>query len=214
MTQYKACTKCNQVKTLDSFGKSSASKSGLKPLCKSCKANQNLNYRKNNSEKIRLANKSWYEKNTDKIKQYKENRVQTDSGYSARKNREYHHRNKTKMNAKSRAWRALNYDKARELEKVYRLNNPEIGRLQSQKRRALKRQGEVFKVNVKDCQKMLNQPCFYCGTKAIHLDHVIPLVRGGRHSIGNLVPSCSKCNTSKNKKTIMEWRVWKNKVLR
>jgi 5-methylcytosine-specific restriction endonuclease McrA len=164
-----------------------------------------------NSEKIKLSNKVWYEDNPEKIKKYKENTLKIDKDYYARKSREYHHRNKTKMNAKARAWRASNYEKARETERLYRFNNPQIGRLQSQKRRAFKTQNGVFEVDVNDCKKMLSQPCFYCGATASHLDHVIPLSRGGTHSKGNLVSSCSQCNLSKNNKTIMEWRVWQKR---
>lgn len=51
--------------------------------------------------------------------------------------------------------------------------------------------------------------CFYCGvkpTKALHMDHVIPLVRGGRHAIGNILPACPRCNQRKNRSLLMEWK--------
>jgi len=44
--------------------------------------------------------------------------------------------------------------------------------------------------------------CQYCGTKApearLHIDHVIPVSKGGDNSDGNLVVACSKCNHGKN----------------
>ena len=43
--------------------------------------------------------------------------------------------------------------------------------------------------------------CHYCGTRnapgELTLDHVVPLVRGGRSSRGNCVPACKECNTRK-----------------
>lgn len=39
-------------------------------------------------------------------------------------------------------------------------------------------------------------------------DHVVPIRRGGRHSIGNLLPSCNRCNLSKAAKLLVEWRRW------
>lgn len=33
--------------------------------------------------------------------------------------------------------------------------------------------------------------------------------RDGRHAIGNLIPLCQSCNSSKRDKTLMEFRVWK-----
>ena len=47
--------------------------------------------------------------------------------------------------------------------------------------------------------------CIYCGAKAETWDHLIGLVfegnlRGFGHQIGNLIPSCKKCNSSKGGK--------------
>ncbi|MBM4557992.1 hypothetical protein GS466_23695 [Rhodococcus hoagii] len=50
--------------------------------------------------------------------------------------------------------------------------------------------------------------CFYCGSSGrMSMDHVVPLFRGGVHSIGNIVPACTACNSSKRTRTIMEWRL-------
>lgn len=51
--------------------------------------------------------------------------------------------------------------------------------------------------------------CAYCGVRAHDLqrEHVIPLVRGGTHGVGNIVPACPACNYSKKDKLVMEWRV-------
>ncbi|MFD7705700.1 HNH endonuclease [Streptomyces sp. NPDC059786] len=50
--------------------------------------------------------------------------------------------------------------------------------------------------------------CAYCGGNegGIHMDHVIPLSRGGRHAIGNVLPACQKCNLSKGAKLVAEWK--------
>lgn len=48
--------------------------------------------------------------------------------------------------------------------------------------------------------------CVYCGKKGeIHLDHFYPLALGGPNVIGNLVPSCPKCNSSKRAKDPKIW---------
>ncbi|MBE7410514.1 MAG: HNH endonuclease [Leptospiraceae bacterium] len=43
--------------------------------------------------------------------------------------------------------------------------------------------------------------CYYCKNKfpmsEITMDHLIPLVRGGKSIKSNLVPSCKKCNFEK-----------------
>ena len=37
------------------------------------------------------------------------------------------------------------------------------------------------------------------------IDHVVPLSRGGKHEIENLLPACRSCNSSKGAKLLEEW---------
>lgn len=43
--------------------------------------------------------------------------------------------------------------------------------------------------------------CHYCGkqvgAKALTMDHLVPIVRGGRSAKGNVVPACKDCNNAK-----------------
>lgn len=50
--------------------------------------------------------------------------------------------------------------------------------------------------------------CAYCGGTdgGIHMEHVVPVSRGGAHSIGNVLPACRPCNLSKGAKLLVEWR--------
>lgn len=52
-------------------------------------------------------------------------------------------------------------------------------------------------------------PCYWCGKRTSkddrHLDHIIPLSRGGADSGGNLCVSCVDCNLRKNRKMPEEW---------
>lgn len=49
--------------------------------------------------------------------------------------------------------------------------------------------------------------CAYCGTPGgTSVDHVVPLSRGGRHSIGNVLPACKPCNSSKGNRLLIDWR--------
>ncbi len=41
--------------------------------------------------------------------------------------------------------------------------------------------------------------CAYCGAHGeMHMDHFVPLARGGTHALGNLVSACPRCNLSKS----------------
>lgn len=52
--------------------------------------------------------------------------------------------------------------------------------------------------------------CYYCGAqyaaKELTLDHLVPLVRGGRSTRGNCVPACKECNTRKRDLLPTEWQ--------
>ncbi len=50
--------------------------------------------------------------------------------------------------------------------------------------------------------------CRYCRTELVDalIDHILPASRGGTNDLDNLCVCCRKCNTSKQDKTLSEWR--------
>jgi 5-methylcytosine-specific restriction endonuclease McrA len=59
-------------------------------------------------------------------------------------------------------------------------------------------------------QRRSSGVCHYCGkhvgAKALTMDHLVPLIRGGRSNKGNLVPACKQCNADKKHRLAFEWR--------
>ena len=48
--------------------------------------------------------------------------------------------------------------------------------------------------------------CAYCGGGGdMEIEHVDPIDNGGPHDIGNIVPACSRCNTSKRTHDMESW---------
>ncbi len=49
--------------------------------------------------------------------------------------------------------------------------------------------------------------CAYCFSEssALEMDHVVPVSKGGAHSIENIVPACRSCNAGKGPKLLTEW---------
>lgn len=47
--------------------------------------------------------------------------------------------------------------------------------------------------------------CVYCLAPAACIDHIVPLRRGGPHSIRNLVPACIGCNHAKGGLLVGQW---------
>jgi len=50
--------------------------------------------------------------------------------------------------------------------------------------------------------------CHYCGQKfppeELTMDHIVPIVRGGKSQKGNVVPACKECNNKKKYLTPVE----------
>lgn len=80
----------------------------------------------------------------------------------------------------------------------------------SSRRRAKKVGADVREVTDKDWQRLCkryNYCCGWCGRRLkLTQDHIIPLDKGGRHSIGNLIPACRRCNAQKSNKLPVYWR--------
>jgi 5-methylcytosine-specific restriction endonuclease McrA len=49
--------------------------------------------------------------------------------------------------------------------------------------------------------------CAYCGDveKALQRDCVLPISRGGRYTLENVVPACGSCNASKSNDEVTSW---------
>jgi 5-methylcytosine-specific restriction endonuclease McrA len=95
--------------------------------------------------------------------------------------------------------------------RAYLQENPERMRAIRRTRKARIR-FERCLVTERDWRRLVTRyggRCAYCGTKSQRLEreHIIPLARGGRHSIGNLLPSCPPCNSRKRTKLLIEFLV-------
>lgn len=58
-------------------------------------------------------------------------------------------------------------------------------------------------------EKCAKGVCYYCGRQVgrenLTMDHVVPLIRGGKSTKNNLVPACKECNNKKKYLLPMEW---------
>ena len=54
--------------------------------------------------------------------------------------------------------------------------------------------------------------CHYCKepvpARELTMDHIVPIIRGGRSTKGNTVPCCKTCNTQKKYLLPMEWNLY------
>jgi hypothetical protein len=58
------------------------------------------------------------------------------------------------------------------------------------------------------------QICNYCGSPDnLALDHIFPQKYGGQDNAENLIFACKSCNSSKGKKDLMEWMIFRGQFL-
>lgn len=113
--------------------------------------------------------------------------------------------------AAARAYRLREVERRAEYAKRWAAANPRTYHDRSvrerHKRRARLLSCEVMVVTSRDLDRVRSQPCLACGSRErIQVDHLLPLARGGRHAVGNLIPLCFRCNPAKGPLTWAEWR--------
>ena len=130
--------------------------------------------------------------------------------------REYNRRwgleNRAHVRAKRREWVEKNLEAVREYQREYqRVWYPSNRERQSEyqsRRRDRKNAAGRFVVTKADYASLIRRHegrCAYCPSPATEWDHVVPISRGGRHSIANILPSCMPCNRSKGAKLLYQW---------
>lgn len=198
---HKQCTKCDEVKpaTPEFFHRAKSMYDGLASACKTClnKAGQEKykGYYEANRERMVEKSRRWYS-------QHKEEAAE----YVRRRSAE----TKAKIAEKKRRYRAENKDKIAEYNRKWRTENKGVMRAHKHRRRARQRNapGRHTAADVKRQHKAQKGKCYYCGCKVgndYHVDHVIPLIRGGSDGPENIVIACQFCNISKKDKLPHEW---------
>jgi 5-methylcytosine-specific restriction endonuclease McrA len=117
--------------------------------------------------------------------------------------------NREKLRLRQEAWRAANPDYMRDWEKR---NAALISENNYRRRVRIAEAKSGVAISQRDWDRMIRRfsnRCAYCDCSldgCFTIDHVVPVSRGGRHSIGNLVPACKSCNSSKRDLLLVGWR--------
>jgi len=123
----------------------------------------------------------------------------------------WYQENKELSAARSRAYQSTHKEQMREASRRY-LQTPE-GKAKN-RRGVHVRKARVRAVShtftVRDWMAVLqqfNHRCAYCGAADVPLEqeHIVPLVQGGGYVVGNIVPVCARCNSSKHTASFAEW---------
>lgn len=195
-TTLKRCTKCGEEKPRDQFNSDRTKKDGLYSSCKTCASAQAKQFRIDNPEHVLERSKRYRIKHAEKHRAYQRRyRLEHPDYYT-----EY-----------LRKWAAENKDKVREYRK--RTSTKERYKEIRRIRQARVRAGGSFTLaDVEDLKKNQTDSsgrirCWWCKRPIDkwHIDHVIPIARGGSNTAGNLCLACPRCNHSKSARLPSEW---------
>lgn len=202
----------------------------LRSRCKCCTDAQNRKWKAEHPEYEQWQReydraKYWEDpvKHAEKNKQWRTKNLE----YNRQRTRDYYHANKDKERARHSRWRKerpevrrasmrrfLNnhpdYRKKKDAEYSKRPKYIEIRRAASRRRKARKRGaiGTFTTADIRQIYEMQKGRCWYCQcdiSEGYHIDHRIPLSRGGTNWPNNLVLTCPHCNLSKHNKLPHEW---------
>lgn len=189
----KGCSVCKLVKPAEQFHRRASSKDGRKSYCAACAAE----YKSVNKDRCNEHCRTYRARHKTRINATR--RIN-----EARSGK----RNNPPENA--RAWRQANPEKHKASVNRWRAKNPEARRSHWRNRHARLAAAEGTHSGEQIVALLISQNgrcafCLACLSGKYHVDHIVPLVRGGSNSIENIQILCPHCNCSKGAKTMDEF---------
>ena len=220
------CYTCGEQKELAEFVRDKRKRSGYGYQCKQCmRLNSNRWYGDNRSRTL-SRQAAYYAANRKAIQERRKghHRRETEEERSKRRSangdyKRYWTENREKCRASRNDWDNkhpgyyANYHRTHR-EQIARRGrkwlerNPErhLERCRRRRARKLRAGGNFTAEQWLEMKKSYQHTCLRCGKTEpeiqLTVDHVIPLLKGGRHEEENIQPLCGSCNKSKGTKTI------------
>ena len=221
----KICTSCKIEKDLEDFPKRKDSKDGRRAKCNICMNEKARTYYDEvNREKKLASNKIWAKEHKEEMLKWGREYYERNSEKQMEKTIKWREENPTKWKKLVRKSYLKNKEKIKETSKTYRKNHVEELKAQKKEYRKTeackiatknnnnRRRSEKIKtsngtISTKALKELIikqDYKCKYCNCdldfsvkNSVHLDHVVPLSKGGTHTIENVVYSCASCNLQK-----------------
>lgn len=187
----KTCTKCKKSKPLSEYGLN-----GKRAACKKCLSSQNAaRLRERRKIEPGFANKQ-----NSRSAEWRENNPSARASYY-QANIEREKENQRKWQQQNRPWTTS--EKKAYLKK-WRSDNKDLKNSYERNRQHRKRAngGSVTHKEWTELCAYYGNVCLRCGKEETTMDHIVPLSKGGPHSIENMQPLCGPCNSSKGTKSI------------
>lgn len=214
MTQ--RCTLCGETKpaTSEHFSPDKRRANGVQSRCKVCRAaaeyEHNKAWRLSHPEEQRAAERAWKEAHPVERREEARRLYWRDPEKCRQRRIEYGAQNREAERERNRAYYQSHVEMERARRQKWQQEHPEENAAKSRKARAA-RAGAAGSHSAQDISEIYEAQggrCYYCGSELngkYHVDHMVPLFRGGSNNPDNLRCACPSCNCSKGTKTHWEF---------
>jgi hypothetical protein len=150
----------------------------------------------------RLKSYNWSKKNPDKVRAITKRRYEKNAISLREKSREWYKNNKLKAKSRHKKWYSENSDLAKSISKNWRQKNTETVLAYNRNRRSIcvSNGGTHTGDDVLNILKSQHGRCAYCRKNCenrYHVDHIMPISKGGSNWPRNLQILCVSCNLEK-----------------
>jgi 5-methylcytosine-specific restriction endonuclease McrA len=188
--------------------KCSAEFAGMR--CKACAKTRSIAWSKANPDKVKVSSAAWKKANSEKIKEADKNRYASNPEIGRAKSAAWRIKNQDSAKARHAAWYAANRDKRKANVAAWKIANPDVVRIHWQNYRARKRSsgGKLSNGLAEKLFSLQKGKCACCKKPLgnnYHLDHIMPLARGGSNTDDNIQLLRQPCNLQKHAKDPIEF---------
>jgi len=189
----RVCACCKKVLPLTGhyFGVDKRSPGSYLSTCKKCKKEKNQSYHAANREKSNKRARVYYAANKKDISE---------------KSKIYRKRNQAIIRERKQARK----EQIAKYNREWRKTNSGYMMAHKRRRRALilTSAGHHTEKDIENLYRQQQGKCCYCKcdlNNVFHVDHIVPLSRGGSNGVSNIAIACPFCNQSKGNKLLSEW---------
>ena len=191
--------------------------------CEPCKeANREYNRTRSVSHKeaIYQQKRKWYDNNLEHVKNYYAEYYEANKEQISKTTREYQKAHPEKRAVWSKTYSTKHPEKVRENSRRWKENNldrvRESKRSSQRRRKALKHQNGIEPYKEAQVLEVYGDGCHLCQEpidlaaprkvgiegweRGLHMDHLVPISKGGSDTLDNIRPSHAECNIRKHNK--------------
>ncbi len=214
---YKVCRKCGQTKPVALFSRNKRRSDGIDSMCYDCNRRRGQLYYEANKEKVNSKNKQWQTQNPERFKAYQHQWGQDNRIHKAEYNKKWRQENLEQAKRQAQDYYLDNREAILENNRRWQRENPEayaayqkrwrrLNRIKTcaysrnYRARAASAPGIFTSEHVKAKLELQGGLCYYCKAplENYHIEHKIPLARGGSNWPANICCACPTCNVRKS----------------